>query len=45
MQDIEDRKKNVYSAAIFDENLLIVRCGRYIKYGYFDDDIWDNDDV
>jgi hypothetical protein len=30
---------------IYDSDLLVVQCGRYIKYGYFDDEIWDNDDV
>lgn len=43
IQDIEDRKNNVYSSAIYDDNLLLVRCGRYIKYQFLNESMFDDD--
>ena len=43
IQDIKERKNNVYSAAVFDEDLLIVQCGRYIKHIILNESMFDGD--
>jgi len=42
---IDEKRNNLVFSEIYDQNLLVVQCGRYIRYGYFDDIIWDSDDA
>lgn len=34
---------NVVQAKLFDSDLLIVTCGRFIQYGKLDDSMFDDD--
>ena len=43
IQDLEDRKDNIYSAAVYDDDLLVVQCGRYIKHILINESMFNGD--